>query len=72
MLPAKAGSIILQKSDEKLMKNTNRIQSASENASDAKQSLPKRSFSARSATRTMFWTVQGGNAFRKLEVLGAL
>ena len=55
-----------------MKKYENRIQSACENASDAKQSLPKRSFSARSAKAIIFWTVQGGNALRKPEVLGAL
>ena len=63
----------MQENNEKIMKkDENRIQSARENASDAKQSLPKRSFCARSAKTTIFWTVQGGNVVRKLEVLGAL
>ena len=63
----------MQENNENIMKkDENRIQSACENASDAEQSLPKRSFSARSAKRTILWTVQGGNALRKLEVFGAL
>ena len=67
MLPAWAWSTILQKSDETNdEKYENRIQSACENASDAKQSLPKRSLSARSAKTIMFWTIQGGNAPRKM------
>ena len=62
----------MQENNEKIMKkDENRIQSARENASDAKQSLPKRSLSARSAKCTIFWTVQGGSALRKLEVFGA-
>ena len=52
-------------------KYENRVQSACENASDAKQSLPKRSFSARSAKTITFRTIQGGNAPRKMEVFSA-
>ena len=54
-----------------MKKDENRIQSARENASDAKQSLPKRSVSARSAKTIAFRTIQGGNALRKMMVSGA-